>query len=63
MIIHIDNTEYWDADKVQEYVGESYQSLYYKIKCQAFPQPMKLTSRIFWRKEEIEKFMKDKKEE
>ena len=62
MIIHIDNTEYWDADKVQEYVGESYQSLYYKIKYKAFPQPMKLTSQLFWKKEEIEKFMKEKKE-
>jgi predicted DNA-binding transcriptional regulator AlpA len=57
MKITIHGEEYFDIKEIQKCLDTNKTSLYEKMRYDRFPKPLKLESRSFWKRAEIESYI------
>jgi predicted DNA-binding transcriptional regulator AlpA len=62
MKLMIENEEYITLDEVERLVNMKQTSIYTRVRFGSFPQPLKFPTRMAWKKEDIDKYLKDLEE-
>jgi predicted DNA-binding transcriptional regulator AlpA len=61
--VYIEGASYIDSEEVAKMLGIAAITLQVKTRAKEIPLPIKLKTRILWKKSDIEAYLKKKKEE